>query len=288
MSLVWGLPYLLIKIAVSELDPSFLVFVRLGTAAVILLAIAAANGSLPRAARQWRRLVAIGTIGVALPFLLIAYGEQHITSSLAALLIAADPLFIVLIAWRFDKSERASGARLFGLILGFVGVAALVGLDAGGDAFGLLGAAMLLGAAVCYGVSALLVKGLKSVPMIASSGSTLGVATAVLSPLALAHLPNSAPSLRVSVSMLVLTLVCTALAYVIYYSLIVEAGATRGSLITYVNPAVAVVLGVIVLNEPLTPGTVLGFALILVGCALSTGAGRMRAPDKELRPRLTG
>src|SRR5438045_3409876 len=150
MSALWGLPYLFIKVAVAELDPLLLVSARLLISAAILLPIAIATGTLERTWRHWRLLLAVAAIGIAAPFLLIAYGEQHISSSLAALLIAADPLFIVLLALKIDPSERASGIRLIGFLLGFVGVAALVGLNPSGDAYSLLGSAMLLLAAVCY------------------------------------------------------------------------------------------------------------------------------------------
>jgi drug/metabolite transporter (DMT)-like permease len=270
MCLLWGLPYLLIKVAVAEIEPTFVVFVRLAMAALILLPIAFVRGSFEAIHSRWPTLIAIAIVGIVLPFLLIAYGEQHITSSLAALLIAADPLFIVLLALRFDPSERVSGARLIGLCIGFVGVAALLGLNVGGDALGVLGGTMVLGAALCYAASALMVKRLGSLAPIGGTSISLGVATLVLAPFALLNAPTALPSGPVLASLIALGVVCTALAYVIYFSLIVAAGATRAALITYVNPAVAVVLGVLILSEPITVGTVVGFALIIVGCALST------------------
>lgn len=274
MSALWGLPYLLIKVAVAEIDPTLVVFIRLALAAIVLVPIALATGALKRVRHRWRLLLVVSAIGIVAPFLLIAYGEQHITSSLAALLIAADPLFIVLLALRFDASERASGTRLLGLILGFVGVAALVGLNVGGDTLGVLGAAMVLLSAVCYAASALLVKGLRDVPMLGSATVTLTVACLLLAPVAVVNLPSHMPSPAAIGSLLVLGLLCTALAYIIYYNLIAAAGATHASLITYVNPAVAVLLGVLILAEPLTLGTIVGFGLIVVGCALSTGVIR--------------
>jgi drug/metabolite transporter (DMT)-like permease len=259
------------------------VCVRLALAAGLLLPLAVATGSLRRLRRRWRRLGLIGAIGIALPFSLIAYGEQHITSSLTALLIAADPLFIVLLALHVDPSERASGTRLIGLLLGLVGVAVLLGLDVGGDALRILGGGMVLAAAMCYAVSALLVKRLADVPLLGSVSVTLGVAAVLLAPLALAHLPTHLPSPAVIASVLALSILCTALGYVIYYALIAEAGATRASLITYVNPAVAVLLGVVVLSEPLRPSTLLGFGLILLGCALSTGLLRAASQTSQDR-----
>lgn len=283
MSALWGLPYLLIKIAVADLQPMLLVFVRLALAAIVLLPVAIAAGSLKGIRQRWRRLVLIAVVGIVVPFVLIAYGELHITSSLAALLIASDPLFVVLVALPFDRSERPSGARLIGLLLGFVGVAVLLGLDVGGDALGVVGGALIILASVCYATSAVLVKGLKGMPMLGSATLTVGLAAIILAPAAAFNLPSSLPGPNTIVTMLALGLVCTALAYVLYYSLIAEAGAARASIITYVNPAVAVLMGVLVLGEPFTTGTLVGFGLIIVGCALATGL--FHARRQSVRPR---
>jgi drug/metabolite transporter (DMT)-like permease len=280
MSLLWGLPYLLIKVAIAELEPGAIVFIRLALAVLVLLPLAAARGALNHVRRRWRPLSTIALVGIVAPFLLIAYGEQHIPSSLAALLIAADPLFIVLFALRFDPSERASGVRLIGLCLGLVGVAVLLGLNLGGDAMGVLGGAMLLAAAACYAASVLVAKRLADVPPLGITAVTLTAALVLLAPLAALSPPTQTLSWTVVGSLVALGLVCTALAYVLYFNLIAAAGAVRGSLITYVNPAVAVVLGVLVLDEPVTLGTIVGFALIIVGCALSTGTPRaVRKPS---------
>ncbi len=284
MSLLWGLPYLLIKVAVAEIQPSFLVFLRLGISALVLLPLAAASGALRAARTSWRVLLVIAAVGIALPFLLIASGEQHITSSLAALMIAADPLFIVVLALWLDPTERASGLRLLGLGLGFVGVAALLGLNLAGDAEGVLGAVMLLGAALCYAISALLVKRTRGVRPLGATSVSLAAAGVLLAPFALLAVPTSMPSPQALLSVLVLSVLCTALAYVIYFNLINAAGATRASLITYVNPAVAVILGVLILGEPITAGTVIGFLMILVGCALSTRRSTARAAVAPMAP----
>jgi drug/metabolite transporter (DMT)-like permease len=270
ISLLWGLPYLLIKVAVADVEPTVVVFVRVAVSALVLLPLALVRGALRPLAGHWRVILALSVLEVAAPFLLIAFGEQHITSSLAGLLIAADPLFIVLLALRFDASERAGGRRLVGLLLGFLGVVVLLGLDPGGDALGLLGGAMVLLAAVCYAAGALLIKRLADVPPLGSVAASLSLASLWLLPAALLTLPNRLPSGTVVASLLLLGLGCTALGFIVYFSLIAAAGATRGSLITYVNPAVAVVLGVAVLHEPLTAATLAGFGLILAGCWLST------------------
>ena len=282
ISLLWGLPYLLIKVAIAEIEPAIIVFARVVVSAAVLLPLALAQGALQRVGRRWRTVLALSVLEIALPFLLIAYGEQHITSSLAGLLIAADPLFIVLLALQFDHSERASGIRLFGLCLGFAGVVALLGLNPGGDALGVLGGAMVLLAAVCYAVGALLIKRVSDIPPLGSVAASLSIATVWLAPVAAVNLPSAVPSTATLLSLLALGLACTALGFLVYFSLIAAAGATRASLITYVNPAVAVALGVAILNEPLTLATLVGFGLIICGCWLST---RTRAtPTGE--PRL--
>jgi drug/metabolite transporter (DMT)-like permease len=272
LSLLWGLPYLLIKVAIAELDPSVIVVARVVMSAVVLLPLALVRGEMPLMLVRWRAVLALATLEIVAPFLLIAYGETHITSALAGLLIAADPLFIALLALRLDRSEGLSGLRLTGLLLGFLGVVALLGLDLRADALGLVGAGLVLLAALCYAGGALLIKRCFSdVSPIGSSAASLTVSAIPLAILAASHLPTHMPSGAVVVSVVVLGLACTAFGFLTYFSLIAEAGATSAALITYVNPAVAVVLGAIVLGERVTPATIAGFVLILVGCWLSTG-----------------
>ncbi len=273
MSVVWGIPYLFIKIAVRELDPIVVVFARVGIAAAILLPVAANRKVLRQLRERWFAVATLACVQIVGPFLLISYGEQHISSSLTSLLIAADPLLVVLFALRFDPSERVSGLRLVGLLVGMGGVVVLLGLDIGGDEQRLLGAVFVLLAATGYAASALLIKR----PTIAALPS-LGVvtiicvtATIVLLPLALTRLPNKIPNLEVIVSLLMLGFICTALAYLLFFALVAEVGASRGTVITYVNPAVAVFLGVTLLGESLNVAIIVGFLLIIVGSWLSTG-----------------
>ncbi len=273
MSVIWGIPYLFIKIAVRELDPTVVVFARVGIAAVVLLPVAVQRGVLRQMRERWLVVAALALVQIAVPFLLISYGEQHIASSLTSLLIAADPLLVVLFALRFDPSERVNGLRLIGLLVGMGGVITLLGFDVGGDKQRLLGAIFVLLATVGYAASALLIKR----PTIAALPN-LGVVTVmcitttiVLSPLALTRLPGKIPSVEVIVSLIVLGVICTAVAYLVYFALIAEVGASRGTVITYVNPAVAVLLGVILLGEPLNVAIIVGFLLIILGSWLSTG-----------------
>jgi len=223
---------------------------------------------------RWLVVAALACVQIVGPFLLISFGEQHIASSLTSLLIAADPLLVALFALRFDPGERVTGLRMVGLLIGMGGVVTLLGLDVGGDEQRLLGALFVLLAAAGYAASALLIKR----PTIAALPS-LGVvtvecltATIVLLPLAVTRLPSKIPDLEVIASLLVLGLICTALAYLTFFALVAEVGASRGTVITYVNPAISVLLGVTLLGEPLNAAIIVGFLLIILGSWLSTGA----------------
>lgn len=273
MSVIWGIPYLFIKIAVRELDPSVVVFARVGIAAAVLLPVAVHRRVLRQLRKRWLVVAALACVQIVGPFLLISYGEQHIASSLTSLLIAADPLLVVLFALPFDPSERVNGLRLLGLLIGMAGVVTLLGLDVGGDAQRLVGAILVLLAAAGYAASALLIKR----PTIATLPS-LGVVTVecitttiIVLPLAVTRLPSKIPSPEVIASLIVLGLICTALAYLLFFALVAEVGAGRGTVITYVNPAVSVLLGVTLLGEPLNAAIIAGFLLIIIGSWLSTG-----------------
>ena len=283
ISVFWGIPYLFIKIAVRELDPTVVVFARVGIAAVVLVPVALFRGTWQQLRQQWRAIVVLSCVQIVGPFLLISYGEQHIASSLTSLLIAADPLLVALLALRFDPSERVSGLRLVGLFIGMGGVVALLGLDVGGDRQGLLGAGLVLLAAAGYAVAALLVKRppVATLPLLGVVAAECVVATVVLLPLAVMRLPKRVPDLEVMVSLLVLGLICTALAYLTFFTLVSEVGASRGTVFTYVNPAISVLLGVTLLSEPLNAAMVAGFILIIAGSWLSTG-GALPLPLRHL------
>lgn len=273
ISIFWGIPYFFIKIALRELDPTTIVFARVLIAALTLLPLAIWQGAIAPLRKSWRAILMLTFIQIIGPFLLITYGELHITSSLTSLLIATEPLLLALFALRLDQSERVTGLRFVGLLVGLVGVIVLLGFDVSGGEYRFLGVAMVLLATAGYSLAALMVKR----PAIASQ-SSLGVVTAectltalILSPVALTRLPTSMPSLDILISLLILGLVCTGLAYLVLFALVKEAGASRGTVFTYVNPAVSVLLGVTILHEPLTITTIMGFALILAGSWFSTG-----------------
>jgi drug/metabolite transporter (DMT)-like permease len=272
VSTLWGIPYLLIKVGVDDgVPPTFLAWVRVVLGAVALLVFAPRAGTLRALRRHAPWLVAFATAEIVLPFPLIAVGEQHVSSSLAAILIAAAPLFVALLALRFDLTERASGRRLAGLIVGLAGVVALMGIDIAGRPDEMLGAAAILGAAFCYAVGPMILKHrLSDLDPRASMGASLILASVFLAPAAAADLPAKVPSSAAIAALLALGLLCTAAALVCYGILIAEVGPGRGLVVTYVNPMVAVLLGVTILGERLGVGSAAGLLLILAGSWLST------------------
>jgi drug/metabolite transporter (DMT)-like permease len=259
VSLLWGVPYLFIKVAVAEVPPVTVVFARVAMAALLLGPVAARRGSLRGLRGRLPQLLLLSLLEITVPFLLISMGEQRIASSLTGLLIAALPLFVALLALRFDPAERVAGLRLLGLLLGIGGVAALLGVDLGGDSSALFGAAMVLLATLSYASSTILVKrAFGGVQMLGVVTVATMIASVVLAPFAIVATPARMPSLHVSLALLALGVLCTAAALTLFFTLIVEAGPSRASVITYVNPAIAVALGVIVLDEPLTLAKIAG------------------------------
>jgi drug/metabolite transporter (DMT)-like permease len=278
VSIFWGMPYLLIKVAVDDsLSPVFVTWVRVVLGAMVLLVLAWRRGLLGTLRGRLRWLTVIALVEITLPFTLIAIGEQHVSSSLAAVVIAAAPTFVALLALRFDPSERAGGLRLAGLALGLGGVAASVGVDVGATLDPLLGGAAILAAAVCYAIGPMVFKRhLADLDPRASMGASLTIAALLLTPLVVITPPASVPSLTATGALLALGLFCTAAALLLYGLLIVEAGAARALVVTYVNPLVALALGMAILGERPGLGAVIGFPLILAGSWLATRGQRPR------------
>ena len=280
LSLLWGVPYLFIKVAVDGgMSPAFVAWVRVVLAAVILLTLAGRAGVLSTVRGHWRWLAIYGLIEIAIPFPLIAAGEQHVSSSLAAILIAAVPLFVALLAIRFDQAERATGRRLAGLLIGLTGVVVLMGIDVAGKRDEMLGAAAILVAALGYAAAPMVLKRkFGHLDSRAAMGTSLAIAGVALTPFAALAPPEAMPDTDVLVSLAVLGVACTALALVVLTALIVEIGPGRALVITYINPVIAVALGVLILDERLGPGSAIGLLLIIAGSWLST--------DGRLPPRL--
>jgi len=275
MGLIWGIPYLLIKVAVGGLHPAMLVFLRTGLAAVLLVPIAASRGQLRPLLPYWRPLLAFAAVEVAIPWLLLNTAETRLSSSLSGLLIAGVPLVCALLAWA-TGGERLGPVRILGLLVGLAGVAALVGLDLHVDDAGAL--LQVAGVAVGYALGPwILARYLAGQPGLGVIAAGLGVTALVYLPYALTHMSARPPGRSVLGAVLVLAAVCTALAFVLFFALIAEVGPVRATVITYVNPAVAVTLGVLVLHKPFTVGIAVGFALVLTGSVLATRKSRERA-----------
>lgn len=270
---IWGVPYLFIKVALDDgVPPAFLAWARVVIGAMVLVGLAWKAGLLVGLRGRLRWLVAFAVIEVVVPFPLIAVGEQHVDSGLAAILIAAVPLFIALLALRFDASEGATGGRLVGLVVGLAGVVALVGLDLRGDADELLGAAALLTAALGYAVAPLLIlkRHLADLDARVSMGVSLAIAAVILTPAAAYDPPDATPSAAALIAIVILGVVCTAGGLAFFTLLNAEVGPGRAAVITYICPVVAVGLGAIFLDERPGAGALLGLALILAGSWLAT------------------
>ena len=286
VAFLWGIPYLFIKVAVDDgLSPFFLSWARLVLGAVVLLALAWRAGTLGPLRGRGRWVALFALIEISIPFPLIAAGEQHVTSSLAAILIAAVPLFIAMIAVRFYADERVTGWRLVGLLIGFAGVIALVGIDVAGETDELIGALAILLAALGYAVGPIILRTrLADIDTRAVMGAGLLAAATWRTVPGLLTVPDEAPTRDALVSIVVLGLFCTAAAFVCFGQLITEVGPSRSSLITYVAPVVAVALGVAVLDESVGLGAAVGLVLILTGSYLATrpagsrGFARPRGP----------
>ncbi len=281
MSVIWGLPYLLIRVAVRHMDPGVLVFCRTLPAGLLLTPLVVARRQVGLIVDNFRWIVTFGVIEFGIPWFLMSTSERHLTSSLTSLIICAVPLFSI-VAQRFRRTEeRATRRRLIGLGIGAVGVALLVGLGARGGSLTWIGFMLL----VCVGYSLgplILAAKLQHVPGVAVVvGATLSVAV-LWSPWALTHWPRAATA-ETWASTATLSLVCTTGAFLVFFELVKEVGATRSVVVTYLNTAIAVVLGIVFLSEPLTASILAGFPLVLVGSVVATSPGATRrSVDLEL------
>lgn len=270
LGLIWGIPYLLIRVAVADLPPVCVAFARTLIGALLLLPIAAMRGELRPLLRYWKPLLAFTLVEISIPWWLLGYAETRINSSTAGLLIALVP---VLTAGLMVLSGREvlNGRRSLGLAVGLGGVVALVGLDIDVSNGWAVGAA--LATALGYALGPIVIsRYLSGVPPLGVIAASLAVAAALYIPFAIPAWPPQV-TMKAAGSVLVLGVFCTAIAFLLFFSLIAEAGPTRATVITYVNPVVALLLGVWLLHEPLTPGMLVGFALVLLGSFLATSRG---------------
>jgi drug/metabolite transporter (DMT)-like permease len=279
LGIIWGLPYFFIKVAVQEVSPFALAFSRVLLATIILMPIAWHRGALRSLAKYRAAIIAFGLVEFAIPFSLISLGERWISSSVTGILIAMVPLSVAVIQRFFGIREALGAWRIAGLAIGFIGVAALLGAGPISGAQGWAGVGCMVVSTICYAVGPLIIQrhlqGLDSIGPLAAS---LGVASIVLLIPAALQIPSRLPSVNAIASIAVLGIVCTALAMLVMFYLVNHAGASRASVITYINPVVATLLGVWVLDEHLGIGGFVAFALILLGSWLAT-RGREAAVD---------
>lgn len=271
LGIAWGIPYLLIKVAVQELDPTMVVLGRTALGALVLLPLAFYRRQVLVVLRRWKPLVAYTLIEIVITWFFLNSAETRLASSTAGLLIAAVPLVGVAVAFFFGRPERLSVGNWIGIVLGMLGVAALVGFDVGASD---LGAVLEIGVVVVgYAIGpAILAKWMSDLPGVGVVATSLALAAIIYLPIvALAGgWPTEVPSLPVIASVVTLAVVCSATAFLLMFALIAEIGPVRTTAITYVNPAVAIVAGVLVLGERVTVWTVIGFVLVLAGSYLVT------------------
>jgi drug/metabolite transporter (DMT)-like permease len=289
MSVIWGIPYLFIRVAVAEITPATLVLARTSIAAAILLPIAFARVDLRPVLARWRWVVAFAAVEIAIPWVALGSAEQHLSSSLTGLLVAGVPLVGTAFALATGGADRLGRAGLLGLLIGLVGVAAIVGADyATSDPTALLQIGVVV---VGYAVGpAILARRLGGLPTVGVMALSLALCAVVYLPIAAVQLPSVVPSANVIAAVVILAVVCTAAAFIVFAALIDEVGPVRATVITYVNPAVAAVLGVLVLREEFSPAMGIGFVLVILGSTLATrrpqpGPAPLASPvEAPLRP----
>lgn len=288
MALLWGIPYLFISVAVQSYSPAAVVAGRTLLGALLLLPFALKQRALRPAFAKIGWVLVFGAIEMAGPFLLLGHAEQTLPSGLTGLLVATVPLFAALIAFGGGDRSVLRPARAIGLIVGFVGVFVIVAgpglaVEGGGGLFA-VGEVLLV--ALLYAIAPFVIATkLRDVP-------ALGTITLALLAVGIFYTPiafltqHEVPTLESTVSLVLLAVLCTAVAFIAFFALIARVGPVRAPLFTYVNPVVAIVLGTIILSEPLTPGLLVGFPLVIVGCWLAATGGRLRAPraDAEFPP----
>src|SRR6266702_2645484 len=300
MSVIWGVPYLLIKVAVGGVPVPVLVLARVGIGAALLLPLALRQRQLGALRPYWRWLAAFALVEIIVPWLLLSEAGRRLSSSMTGLLVASVPIIVVVLAMLTggtghqttgrQTTERVSAIRWAGLLAGLGGVALLVGpTAAGGDAWSVI---EVLCVALCYATGPLIAsRKLNDLPPLEMTAVCLAFATIVYTPVAALTWPSSMPSWQVLAALAGLAVVCTAAAFVLFFRLIAEVGPARASVITYINPAVAVALGVSVLGERFTLTMACAFALILGGSVLATRSGQPKAPvsppQASLEPKLS-
>jgi drug/metabolite transporter (DMT)-like permease len=262
---LWGTPYLFLKIAVAEISPAAIVFLRVLIGAIVLMPIAIRQGTFFIARKYWPFVLLYTVTELIGPWYLITNAEQKITSGLAGLLVATVPIWAAILASIFGDHTVWHKSRLFGLIIGFIGVVAVVGIESLSGRQDILSISMVILAAMGYAYAINMIN--RRIPQVAGLALNtwaMIITSVVYLPFALASWPSESPSIQAVGSVLALGVFCTAIAFILFFKVMVEVGPPRASLVTYLNTAVAVLLGVVLLGEPLTLGIALGLPLSLI------------------------
>jgi drug/metabolite transporter (DMT)-like permease len=284
MGVIWGVPYLLIMVAVEEVSPSTMVLARTAIAALLLMPVALARGQVRAVLPRWKPLALFAVVEICVPWLMLGFAEQQISSSLTGLLIAAVPLVGAVLARYGPAGDALDGRRVVGLLAGLAGVSALVGFEVEVDDWRAVVAIGVV--AIAYAVGPLILsRHLADLPATGVMALSLVLSAIIYLPFGIAQAPDHWPAGKVVASIGALAVVCTAIAFLVFFALIAEVGPARATVITYVNPAVALTLGVVILDESFTIATAVGFALILIGSVLATARDR-GGPRRRTTPRV--
>ena len=263
---IWGIPYLLIKVAVEDLSPPVIVFARVAIGAVILIPIAVKHGSLMPAIKAWKYVIPYAIGEMIGPWFLITAAEQKMTSGLTGLLVATVPIWTTILASLHGDKTVWQAKRLLGILIGFIGIILVIGIESFSGRQSIVAIAMVLIAAIGYSWAVTMITAkVPHIEPISINGVAMVFTAIVYLPFALLNAPEQMPSAKVLGSVLVLGLFPTAMAFILFFQLIKDIGTARGSLVTYLNTAFAVILGVIILREPFTLGIALGLPLVLIG-----------------------
>jgi drug/metabolite transporter (DMT)-like permease len=286
LSAIWGASYLFIKVGLRDLEPGTIAFARVALAAAVLVPLAASRSALRGLAERAALLTLLAAVQSAGPFVLIALGEEEISSSLAGILVASTPIFTALLAIWVDHEERAEGLRLVGILVGIVGVVLLLGVDLGGSGAALLGGLAVVLASLGYAIGGFMVKHrFREHQPIGVAAGVMVASTVLLLPVAALGLPGDGVALAPIASVIALGVVGTGIAFALFYELMRAVGPAKTFIVTYLAPAFAVVYGATLLDEAVTAATIGGLVLIVGGSYLAA-EGRLpaRRPPAEAAP----
>lgn len=263
---LWGVPYLFMRVAVREWDPSIVVFGRVVIGAAILFPIAIRRGVVKVTLRGFKWILAYAIFEMCGPWYLITHAETKINSGLAGLLVATVPIWSTIYSSMAGDKTVWHAKRLMGIIIGFIGLVLIVGIETISGAADAFSVFQTILAAILYSTAmAIILKGMPNGDGVAINAIAMTITAFIFAPAALTNLPEKMPSFNATASLIGLGVLSTGLAFMIYFGLVKEIGQARGSLVTYLNTAFAVVLGVLVLGEPLTIGIITGLPLVLLG-----------------------